>query len=144
MCRRLVSVARPLTARRARSPWPPADELKDESILPHLLRPNPHGGSFSNMMLYLRMQAEEFAFKKWGSEQGLDEEFERRECVPARVALRSHPRALCADPYLALRPRLQEGEVGEEAQKVPKRPGRVRSAPLLPPSPILARPLPAD
>jgi DNA-repair protein complementing XP-A cells len=57
----------------------PADELKDETILPHLLRPNPHGGTFSNMMLYLRMQAEEFAYKKWGSEQGLDDEFDRRE-----------------------------------------------------------------
>ena len=66
---------------------PVADELKDESILPHLLRPNPHGGTFSNMMLYLRVQAEEFAYKKWGSEQGLDDEFDRRECGSLQALL---------------------------------------------------------
>jgi DNA-repair protein complementing XP-A cells len=55
------------------------DELKDVSILPHLLRPNPHGGTFSNMMLFLRLQVEAYAFEKWGGEEGLDEEFERRE-----------------------------------------------------------------
>ena len=31
------------------------------------------------MMLYVRYMVEEYAFKKWGSEQGLDEEDERRE-----------------------------------------------------------------
>lgn len=31
------------------------------------------------MMLFLRLQVETYAFKKWGDEEGLDEEFERRE-----------------------------------------------------------------
>ena len=56
-----------------------ADELKDEDLLPHLLKANPHGGTFSNMMLFLRMQVETYAFKKWGGADGLDEEYERRE-----------------------------------------------------------------
>jgi DNA-repair protein complementing XP-A cells len=46
--------------------------------MPHLERPNPHKTTYNNMMLYLRYQVEEFAFKKWGGEQGLDKEFERR------------------------------------------------------------------
>lgn len=55
------------------------DELRDVSILPHMLRPNPHGGTFSNMMLFLRLQVEAYAFAKWDGEEGLDQEFERRE-----------------------------------------------------------------
>lgn len=31
------------------------------------------------MMLYLRMQVEAFAWKKWGSPEALDAEYERRE-----------------------------------------------------------------
>ena len=56
-------------------------ELKDADILPHLLKPNPHRSTYSNMMLFLREQVEEFAFSpaKWGSAEALDEEFERRE-----------------------------------------------------------------
>lgn len=56
-------------------------ELKDEELLPHLLKANPHKATYSNMMLFCRKQVEEFAFgpAKWGSEQGLDAEFERRE-----------------------------------------------------------------
>lgn len=55
-------------------------ELKDEELLPHLERPNPHKSTWNNMMLYLRYQVEEYAFtKKWGSAQALDEEFEKRE-----------------------------------------------------------------
>lgn len=56
-------------------------ELKDEEIMPHLLKANPHKATYSNMMLFCRKQVEEFAFGpgKWGSEKGLDEEFERRE-----------------------------------------------------------------
>ncbi|KAH8929481.1 DNA repair protein [Atractiella rhizophila] len=56
-------------------------ELKDNEVLPHLLRPNPHRSTYSNMMLYLRCQVEEFAIKKWGSLEKLDEEYERREGV---------------------------------------------------------------
>jgi DNA-repair protein complementing XP-A cells len=56
-------------------------ELKDEEILPHLLRPNPHRSTYSNMMLFLREQVEAFAFSaaKWGSPEALDAEFERRQ-----------------------------------------------------------------
>lgn len=56
-------------------------ELKDAELLPHLLRPNPHRPTYSNMMLFLRVQVETFAFsdKKWGSPEALDAEFARRE-----------------------------------------------------------------
>lgn len=53
-------------------------ELRDAELLPHLERPNPHKTTFNNMMLYLRYQVEEFAFKKWGGPEGLDAEYERR------------------------------------------------------------------
>ena len=56
-------------------------ELRDESLLPHLERPNPHKSTWNNMMLFLRCQVEEYAFsdQKWGSAQALDEEFAKRE-----------------------------------------------------------------
>ena len=56
-------------------------ELKDEELLPHLEKPNPHKSSWNSMMLYLRFQVEEYAFsdKKWGSPEALDEEFVRRQ-----------------------------------------------------------------
>lgn len=56
-------------------------ELRDVEILPHLLRPNPHRSTYSNMMLFLREQVEAYAFsdQKWGSPEALDEEFEKRE-----------------------------------------------------------------
>ncbi|KAJ5256634.1 hypothetical protein N7478_012738 [Penicillium angulare] len=56
-------------------------ELRDEDLLPHLERPNPHKATWNNMMLYLRYQVEGYAFsdKKWGSAEALDAEFERRE-----------------------------------------------------------------
>jgi len=44
-----------------------------------MLKANPHHSTFSNMMLYLRMQVEEFAWRKWGSPEALDAEWERRE-----------------------------------------------------------------
>lgn len=52
-------------------------ELKDTSILHRIEKPNPHG--FSRMQLFLRFQVEEFAWKKWGSAEGLDQEWEKRE-----------------------------------------------------------------
>ncbi|KAI5452503.1 DNA repair protein rad14 [Naganishia albida] len=55
------------------------DELRDTSLLPHLLKANPHAQTYSNMMLYLRFQVEEVAWKKWGGEEGLDAEWDRRE-----------------------------------------------------------------
>ncbi|KAI1804557.1 DNA repair protein [Daldinia bambusicola] len=56
-------------------------ELKDEELLPHLSKPNPHKSHWHDMMLFLRYQVEEYAFseKKWGSAEALDAEFERRE-----------------------------------------------------------------
>ena len=54
-------------------------ELRDEEILPHLLKANPHKSTFANMMLYIRYQVEEFAWKKWGGSEGLDKEWARRE-----------------------------------------------------------------
>lgn len=71
-----------LTKTEAREDYLLTDpELKDEELLPHLVRPNPHRATWNNMMLYLRYQVEEYAFseKKWGSPEKLDEEFERRE-----------------------------------------------------------------
>lgn len=46
--------------------------------MPHLLKANPHASTYANMMLYLRYQVEEFAWKKWGSAEALDTEFEKR------------------------------------------------------------------
>ncbi|KAK4216504.1 Striatin Pro11 [Rhypophila decipiens] len=55
-------------------------ELKDVELLPHLSKPNPHKSHWHDMMLFLRYQVEEYAFKeKWGSAEALDAEFERRE-----------------------------------------------------------------
>jgi DNA-repair protein complementing XP-A cells len=53
-------------------------ELRDEEEMPHLLKANPHASTYANMMLYLRCQVEDFAWKKWGSPEALDTEFERR------------------------------------------------------------------
>lgn len=56
-------------------------ELKDEKLLPHLEKPNPHKSHWHNMNLYLRCQIEDYAFsdKRWGSAEALDAEFERRQ-----------------------------------------------------------------
>ncbi|KAG1773068.1 thioesterase-like superfamily-domain-containing protein [Suillus occidentalis] len=53
-------------------------ELRDRELLPHLLKANPHKSTFANMMLFLRCQVEDFAWKKWGSPEALDTEWERR------------------------------------------------------------------
>ncbi|KAI0180769.1 DNA repair protein [Hypoxylon sp. FL1284] len=61
-------------------------ELRDEELLPHLSKPNPHKSHWHDMMLFLRCQVEEYAFsdKKWGSAEALDAEFERREADKKR------------------------------------------------------------
>ena len=46
--------------------------------MPHLLKANPHKSTFANMMLFLRYQVEEFAWRKWGSPEALDAEWQRR------------------------------------------------------------------
>ncbi|KAJ7071539.1 XPA protein C-terminus-domain-containing protein [Mycena amicta] len=53
-------------------------ELRDEGALPHMLKANPHKSTYANMMLYVRYQVEEFAWKKWGSPEALDAEYEKR------------------------------------------------------------------
>ncbi|CCH62114.1 hypothetical protein TBLA_0G01700 [Henningerozyma blattae CBS 6284] len=54
-------------------------ELNDVELFHRLEKPNPHSGTFARMQLFLRLEIEEFAFKKWGGEEGLDEEWARRE-----------------------------------------------------------------
>lgn len=55
-------------------------ELRDPELLPHLSKPNPHKSHWHDMMLFLRYQVEDYAFKeKWGSVEALDAEFEKRE-----------------------------------------------------------------
>ena len=70
-----------LTKTEAREDYMLTDpELRDEELLPHLERPNPHKSTWNNMMLFLRYQVEEYAFtKKWGSAEKLDEAWEKRE-----------------------------------------------------------------
>jgi len=55
--------------------------LNDAEALPHLSKQNPYKATWNNMMLFVREQVEEFAFKKWGGEEGLDEEYEKRENI---------------------------------------------------------------
>ncbi|OZJ03704.1 hypothetical protein BZG36_03300 [Bifiguratus adelaidae] len=54
-------------------------ELKDTELLPHWSKPNPRKSTWNNMMLYVREMVEEYAFRKWGDEEGLDAEWEKRE-----------------------------------------------------------------
>ncbi|KAF2128448.1 DNA repair protein [Dothidotthia symphoricarpi CBS 119687] len=73
-----------LTKTEARDDYLLTDpELKDEDLLPHLERPNPHKQSFHAMQLFLRLQVEAYAFSpaKWGSPAALDEEYEKRKVV---------------------------------------------------------------
>jgi len=73
-----------LTKTEARDDYLLTDpELKDEDLLPHLERPNPHKQSFHAMQLFLRLQVEAYAFSaaKWGSSEALDEEYEKRRVV---------------------------------------------------------------
>ncbi|KAH8992049.1 hydrophilic protein [Lactarius akahatsu] len=53
-------------------------ELRDEELLPHMLKANPHKSTFANMMLFCRYQVEEFAWNKWGSPEELDAEWKKR------------------------------------------------------------------
>ena len=56
-------------------------ELADQELLPHLLKKNPHKSTYSNMMLFMRGQVEDYAFSaaKWGSAENLDAEYHRRQ-----------------------------------------------------------------
>ena len=71
-----------LTKSEAREDYLLTDpELKDEDLLPHLERPNPHKSTWASMFLYLRCQVEDYAFseKRWGSAEALDAEFAKRQ-----------------------------------------------------------------
>jgi DNA-repair protein complementing XP-A cells len=73
-----------LTKTEARDDYLLTDpELKDEELLPHLERPNPHKQFFHPMQLFLRLQVEAYAFspQKWGSAEALDEEYAKRQVV---------------------------------------------------------------
>jgi len=73
-----------LTKTEAREDYLLTDpELKDEDLLPHLERPNPHKTNWNNMQLFLRLQVEQYAFsdRKWGSPEALDVEYEKRQTV---------------------------------------------------------------
>lgn len=54
-------------------------ELADIGLFKRIVKENPHSGTFSRMQLFLRYQIEEYAFKKWGSSDNLDNEWLRRE-----------------------------------------------------------------
>ncbi|KAI8822445.1 XPA protein C-terminus-domain-containing protein [Fimicolochytrium jonesii] len=69
-----------LTKTEAREDYLLTDsELRDTTALPNWERPNPHKSTYSKMLLYLRQQVEAFAWKKWGSPEELDAEYQRRE-----------------------------------------------------------------
>ncbi|KAF2715267.1 DNA repair protein [Pleomassaria siparia CBS 279.74] len=72
-----------LTKTEAREDYLLTDpELKDEDLLPHLEKPNPHKTNWNNMQLFLRLQVEYYALsKKWGSAAALDEEYEKRQKI---------------------------------------------------------------
>lgn len=57
-------------------------EIADKDLLKRIEKPNPHG--YSNMQLFVRFQVEEFAWKKWGGPEQLDQEWDRREMNKAK------------------------------------------------------------
>jgi len=52
---------------------------KREPILKFISRKNPHNERWGEMKLYLQIQIEERALEVWGSEEKMQEEFEKRE-----------------------------------------------------------------
>ncbi|KAL1923311.1 uncharacterized protein VTP21DRAFT_8291 [Calcarisporiella thermophila] len=54
-------------------------ELRDPELLPRWERPNPRKSTWNNMMLFVREQVEAYAFRRWGSAEALDAEWERRQ-----------------------------------------------------------------
>jgi len=53
-------------------------ELRDVEELPRILKPNPLKSTYSNMMLFLKMNVEEYAKKKYSSLEDMDAEYFRR------------------------------------------------------------------
>eukprot|EP00121_Abeoforma_whisleri_P002013 Awhi_evm1s1801 len=66
-----------ITKTTAKTEYLVVDHELDE--IKFMLKKNPRGGSFACMKLYLACQVEEISFKKWGSEDGLDAELDRRK-----------------------------------------------------------------
>ena len=54
------------------------EELRDGNVLPSVSIPNPRKSTWSNMQLYLREQVVEFAVKKWGSLEAIEQEIQKR------------------------------------------------------------------
>lgn len=54
------------------------EELRDESRMPHILKPNPLRPTWSNMQLFLKEQVRAFAIEKWGSLEAIEEEAQKR------------------------------------------------------------------
>jgi DNA-repair protein complementing XP-A cells len=100
-------------------------ELKDPDLLPHLSRPNPHKSHWHDMMLFLRYQVEEYAFKqKWGSSEALDAEFEKREAdkkkrkeAKFKEKLLDLKKKTRTDAYRRSTGRLADGPDGARARK---------------------------
>ncbi|KAL2075945.1 hypothetical protein VTL71DRAFT_888 [Oculimacula yallundae] len=64
-------------------------ELKDIDLLPHMSKPNPHKSHWHDMNLFLKFQVEEYAIKqKWGSEEAMDAEFEKRKADQAKQKIK--------------------------------------------------------
>ncbi|KAJ3258866.1 hypothetical protein HK103_003248 [Boothiomyces macroporosus] len=69
-------------------------ELRDQKKLPVWIKPNPHKSTYSNMLLYLRKQVEQFAFNKYGSEEMLDKEFEKKEKIKEERKVKKHKKQM--------------------------------------------------
>lgn len=50
------------------------EELADQNVLPHIIKPNPKSPRWSNMQLYLRKHVIHFSTIKWASLEKLEEE----------------------------------------------------------------------
>ena len=69
-----------------------------------MLKANPHKSTFANMMLFCRFQVEAFAWKKWGSPEALDAEWESRAAKKKKQKSEKFERGL-----RELRKRTREG-----------------------------------
>lgn len=84
VCRRCVSLKPEkyslLTKTESKQDYLLTDpELEDRNLFHRMEKQNPHSGTFSRMILFLRDEVEQYAFKKWGSQEKLDSEWARRE-----------------------------------------------------------------
>lgn len=57
------------------------EELNDKNVLPSIRKRNPLNKRWSDMRLYLKEQVVAFSNKKWGSEDLLEAEKERRNAL---------------------------------------------------------------